>query len=57
MSSQRDLDLLSDVAQYRDLWKDLVADITCKHYEFWYDKELKRADARRVAKLNTVEHN
>ena len=57
LSSQRDLDLLSEVAQHRDLWKDLVADISCKHYELWYDKKLKRADARKAAKLNTVENN
>ena len=57
LSSQRDLDLLSEVAQHRDLWKDLVADVSFKHYELWYDKELKRADARKVAKSNTVEHN
>ena len=54
LSSRHDLDLLGEVAQHRDLWKDLVEDVTCKHYELWYGKELKRADARRAAKLNTI---
>jgi hypothetical protein len=51
LASQSDLDLLCEVAQYRDLWKDLVADITCHHYKLWYDEELKKAYARRAAKL------
>ena len=54
LSSQYDLDLLGEVAQHRDLWKDLVEDVTCKHYKLWYEKELKRADARRAAKLNSI---
>jgi len=57
LSSQLDLDLPSEVAQHRDRWKDLLANISCEHYELWYDKELKRADARKAAKLNTVENN
>ena len=51
MSSQRDLDLLIEVAQHRDLWKDLVNEITCKEYELWYEKELKKAEARRAVKV------
>ena len=51
MSSRRDLDLLAEVAHHRDLWKDLVNEITCKQYELWYEKELKKAEARTAAKL------
>ena len=47
LSSQRDLDLLCEVAKHRDLWKDLVSNITNKHYELWHEKEIKRRDARR----------
>ena len=32
LSSQHDLNLLGKVAQHRYLWKDLVEDVTCKHY-------------------------
>ena len=46
-SSQRDHDLLCDEAKHRDLWKDLVSDITNKHYELWHEKEIKKRDARR----------
>ena len=50
LSSQCDLDLLGEVAQHRDLWKDLVDDVMCNHYNLWCEKEEKRADARRAAK-------
>ena len=53
MSSQRDLDLLAEVAQHRDLWKDLVNDITTREYDLWNEKELIKVEtrARKAAKL------
>jgi hypothetical protein len=51
ISSQSDLNVLIEVAQDRDLWKDLVQDITCREYGVWYEKELEKAEARRAAKL------
>ena len=50
LSSQCDLDLLGEVAQHRELWKDLVGDVLYNHYKLWCEKEQTRADARRAAK-------
>ena len=47
LSSQHDLDFLCEFGKHRDLWKDLVSDITNKHYELWHEKEIKKRDARR----------
>ena len=45
--TQSDFDLVVEVAQHRDVWKDLVSDISCRHYEMWLNKEAEKTEAQR----------
>ena len=51
---QRDFDLITEVAQHRDLWKDLVNDITCRHHEIWLEKEAKKSEPWKAPLNNKI---
>ena len=50
MSSRDDFNVLLQLANNRDEWKDLVNDITCNQEKLWNQKEQQKAEARKAAK-------